>query len=46
MYFYPKGENAKPIEYEGNRTFEDFKAFLFKHSEVLKNRKDFVKEEL
>ena len=43
MVFYPKGENAKPIEYEGDRSFEHFKKWLFEHSEVLKNRKDYIK---
>lgn len=46
MYFYPKGTDKTPIEYNGERTFEGFKKWLFEHSEVLKNRGEFIKEDL
>lgn len=46
FYFYPKGEDSKPIAYNGDRSFEAMKNWLFEVSTALKNRDAPVKEDL
>lgn len=40
------GKDSEPIHYEGDRSFEAMKDWLFKHSSALKNRKEVIKEDL
>lgn len=37
LKFYPRGNKANPVDYDGGREFEDFKKWILENSQAAKN---------
>lgn len=46
LKFYPKGQKSNPIDYDGNRDADGFKAWLKEKSEAVKTYSSGRSEEL